>query len=50
MKAYICISRASQVVQVVKNPVANAGDTRDMGSIPGWEDPLEEVMATYPLP
>jgi len=21
---------------VVKNPPANAGDTRDMGSIPGW--------------
>ena len=26
--------RASQVVLVVKNPPANAGDTRDMGSIP----------------
>ena len=26
---------------VVKNPPANAGDTKDMGSIPGWEDPLE---------
>ena len=24
-----------QVVQVVKNPPANAGDVRDMGSIPG---------------
>ena len=29
------IGRASQVVLVVKNPTANAGDTRDMGSIPG---------------
>ena len=28
---------------VVKNPPANAGDT---GSILGWEDPLEEEMAT----
>ena len=28
-------SRASQVVLVVKNPPANAGDRRDMGSIPG---------------
>ena len=28
--------RASQVALVVKNPLANAGDTRDMGSIPGW--------------
>ena len=26
---------ASQVAPVVKNPPANAGDTRDMGSIPG---------------
>ena len=26
---------ASQVVLVVKNPPANAGDTRDVGSIPG---------------
>ena len=29
------IGRASQVALVVKNPTANAGDTRDMGSIPG---------------
>ena len=28
-------SRASQVVLVVKNLPANAGDARDMGSIPG---------------
>jgi len=27
--------RASQVVLVVKNPPANAGDARDAGSIPG---------------
>ena len=27
-------SRASQVVRVVKNPLANAGDTRDSGVIP----------------
>ena len=31
---------------VVKNPPASAGDTRDVGSIPGREDPLEEEMAT----
>ena len=33
----------------VKNPPANAGDTGDAGiagSIPGWESPLEEEMAT----
>ena len=28
---------ASQVVVVVKNPPANAGDTKDMGLIPGLE-------------
>ena len=31
---------------MVKNPVANAGDVRDMDLIPGWGDPLEECMAT----
>ena len=30
-------SRASQVALVVKNMPANAGDVRDMGSIPGLE-------------
>ena len=28
---------ASQVALVVKNPLVNAGDQRDMGSIPGSE-------------
>ena len=32
---------------MVKNPPANAGDIRDMGSIPGWENPLEKGMATH---
>ena len=32
---------------VVKNLPANEGDLRDLGSIPGWEDPLEKVMATH---
>ena len=27
--------KVSQVVQLVKNPPANAGDTRDVGLIPG---------------
>ena len=31
---------------MVKNLPANAGDVRDVGLIPGWEDPLEEEMAT----
>ena len=38
---------ASQVVLVVKNLPANTGDIRDPGSILGWEDPLEEEMATH---
>ena len=36
MKLKICHFRwASQVALVLKNPPANAGDTRDMGLIPG---------------
>ena len=35
------------MVQAVNNPPANAGDTGDSGWIPGWEDPLEEEMATH---
>ena len=31
----MCIHMASQVVLVVKNPPANAGDIKDMGLIPG---------------
>ena len=38
---------ASQVALVVMNPPANAGDLRDVGSILGQEDPLEEAMATH---
>ena len=32
---------------VLKNLPASAGDIRDMGLIPGWEDPLEEGMSTH---
>ena len=34
---------------MVRNLLANAGNVRDVGSIPtiGWEDPLEEGMATH---
>ena len=32
---------------MVKNLPADAGDTRDIGSIPGREDPLEDGMATH---
>ena len=40
-------SWASRGAQVVKNPPANAGDIRDLGSIPGWEDLLEKGMAIH---
>ena len=36
-----------QVALVVKNPPANPGDVRDMGSISESEEPLEEGMATH---
>ena len=39
--------RVSQVVLVVKNWLTNAGDVRDMDSILGWEDPLEEVITMH---
>ena len=32
---------------MVKNPPANAGDARDMGSTLGQEGPLEKEMATH---
>ena len=38
---------ASQVVLVVKNPPADSGDMRDVGSIPGSGRLLEEEMAIY---
>ena len=37
---------ASQVALVVKNPSANAGDLRDVGSIPELGRSLEKEMAT----
>ena len=35
------------VVLVVKNPLANARDVGDPVRFLGWEDPLEEEMATH---
>ena len=32
---------------MVKNPLANAGDLRDAGSIPVWGNPLEAGTATH---
>ena len=37
----------SQVVLVVKNPPANAGDVRQASLIPGQQDPLKEVMVIH---
>ena len=34
---------------VVKKLPASAGDARDVGLIPGSEDPLEEEVATTPV-
>ena len=41
--------RASQVMLVIKNPPANAGDIRDVGLTPGKsrENPLEEGVAIH---
>ena len=35
------------MVLVVKNLLANAGAVKDTGRSLGWEDPLEEGMATH---
>ena len=41
------INGVSQVALVVKNPPANVGDLRKSVRSLGWEDPLEEGMATH---
>ena len=41
---YIC---TFQVVLVVENLPANAGEVRDADSVLGWEDSLEEDLATH---
>ena len=48
---------ASHVTTVVKNSAANAGDTRDAGSIPGWGrspgggngSPFQDSCLTHPM-
>ena len=39
----------SQVVLVVKNLPANAGDIRDVGLILGWEDPWRRKWQPTPV-
>ena len=41
------VTWVSQVTLVVKNWRAGAGNLRDIGSIPGGEDPLEKGKATH---
>ena len=41
------INGVSQVALVVKNPPANVGDFRKLVRSLGWEDPLEEGVATH---
>ena len=41
------VAQASQVMLVVKNLPASAGDTRDAGSIPGLGRSPEEEMTTH---
>ena len=47
LHSFYSFTWASQMVLVVKNPPANAGDIRDMGLTQGWEDSLEEDMVTH---
>ena len=39
--------QAFQLAVVIRNLPANAGDKRDAGSIPVWEDSPEEDMAIH---
>ena len=48
ISGYYVGERASQLVLVVKSPPANAGDIRDVGSIPGsGRSPGEEHGSPY---
>ena len=38
---------ASLLTWWVKNLPVNTGHVKDVGLIPGWEDPLGEAMAVY---
>ena len=47
LKPFCLPGMPSQVAQLVKNPPANAGGSRDTCLILGWEDPLEGERATH---
>ena len=43
-----CRNRTQKVAEAGSSEVkASAWDVGDLGSIPGWEDPLEKAMAPY---
>ena len=44
-----CFFRASKMALVVKNPLANAGDIRDVGSISELEDPWSRKWQHTPV-
>ena len=46
---YIYILWASQAAQMVKNLPTNAGDARDMSSVPGSGRSPEEEIATHSI-
>ena len=41
------LSSSRMVAQVVKNLLANSGDTRDVAQSLGQEDSLEKTISTY---
>ena len=47
LASYQAWTGVSQVALVIKNLPANVGDVRDVVQSLGWEDPLEEGMATH---
>ena len=42
----VCVCRASLVAQMVKNPLSMQETQETRVQFLGWEDPLEEEMAT----
>ena len=47
---YMCLNNASILIKVGGSEVTNlSANVRDVGLIPGSEDPLEKAMATHPV-
>ena len=47
LSSHHVVPGTSQVSLLVKNLPVNAGDGGEVGSVPGYEDPLEEGTATH---